>query len=287
MSDTPCKNCIFAAYDEDTQIGCHLGKLDVYRKRGAEILECYDQDREFYVIKDRQCPHFRNLKWLLGVRKVHGDDVDYKQKVKQENILSFHVIVLANRSMEKLASTLQSLLDTLGVHPVQVTVMLPAGSKLKPSEIRTKVQKQEPKFKLRIQQLVVKTRDRQAIHMAQKSCPKVNFYCVCHAGYSFDPLVFAKVNYFVIEDLYQFAMYEDADDKYGMKIIPLPVHEYWHFQGDHSKSIPENIRDFQCQNKNKKVIYGKKHLPSLSLESWLRSGEMEEKKTTSKASMKE
>ena len=43
MSETSCKECLFAKYEGITQVDCELGKIDMYRKHGTEVAEVYDE----------------------------------------------------------------------------------------------------------------------------------------------------------------------------------------------------------------------------------------------------
>ena len=52
---TPCKNCWFATYINNTQNNCEVGIID---KLKDKVVECYDNDKEFYFIKDKFCPYF-------------------------------------------------------------------------------------------------------------------------------------------------------------------------------------------------------------------------------------
>lgn len=73
---TPCKNCVFAQYEEKTQTGCHLNYLDIYRQHNIEILEAYDEYKEFYVVNDKKCIGYREPKWFAQF----GDEADTLQK---------------------------------------------------------------------------------------------------------------------------------------------------------------------------------------------------------------
>ena len=43
---TKCKSCIFGAFEDKKQVGCVLGKLDIYKEQGTRIT------REFSSISD-------------------------------------------------------------------------------------------------------------------------------------------------------------------------------------------------------------------------------------------
>lgn len=61
--ETPCKNCCFATYEGKTQTGCSLNRLEVLKANNVEILEAYDEDKEFFVVKGN-CNYGRPQKWL-------------------------------------------------------------------------------------------------------------------------------------------------------------------------------------------------------------------------------
>jgi hypothetical protein len=52
---TCCKNCVFAKYDNITQTGCWLNYIDVFKTKNIDILQAYDEDKEFYIINEKHC----------------------------------------------------------------------------------------------------------------------------------------------------------------------------------------------------------------------------------------
>ena len=63
--ETACKNCLFAVYDENTQVGCQLGRLKKWQDQ-FKVIDAYDDDKEFYVIKGI-CNTVREVTWNNGV----------------------------------------------------------------------------------------------------------------------------------------------------------------------------------------------------------------------------
>lgn len=61
---TPCKNCSFAIYEDKTQTNCALEYLAVYNRNNQEVLEVYDDEKEFFVINNKKCPGYRESKWF-------------------------------------------------------------------------------------------------------------------------------------------------------------------------------------------------------------------------------
>ena len=50
---TVCKNCLFAMYDGDTQIGCHFGRTEKVDDHDIfELIEAEDEDKDFRNISD-------------------------------------------------------------------------------------------------------------------------------------------------------------------------------------------------------------------------------------------
>lgn len=102
MFNTPCKNCIFAIYKEDTQTECDLNRLEHFRAKNIEIIEAYDEDKEFYVIKDRLCTSYRGNKWGEKFNKNN-----WVKQLKTELSIKYSSILIIEKSC-----TLNDILDT-------------------------------------------------------------------------------------------------------------------------------------------------------------------------------
>lgn len=91
---TPCKNCTFAKFEQNTQTGCELGYLDIYKNRSdLEILEVYDESKEFFVINKKKCIGYREDKWF----KQYGDqELSMEQKINlyfEKNKISYAMVI--------------------------------------------------------------------------------------------------------------------------------------------------------------------------------------------------
>lgn len=78
---TSCKECVCAIYEDATQTGCSFNRID---KFGTDVIEAYDDNKEFYVIK-RFCNFYRNPTWNNGEFDA--------EKIKHECACSFEVII--------------------------------------------------------------------------------------------------------------------------------------------------------------------------------------------------
>lgn len=238
--NTSCKTCCFAEYDNVTQIGCKRNILDKYKANGASILECYDGDAEFYVIKDRKCPFFRTTQWL----ELAGDNVD--KYLKYENQLRFHVLLIANDSIEDIKLSIDSI-KKQSLSPTHCTVIRQKFNKSQPSEIVELFN--EVDFSWRIQNEFTKLNLDNIIYNINRS-EELPFLTILESGSTLRPLYLQDISNFTTEELKQFALIED----YHRYTIPWPVYKYWYLYGDQTKSVPENIKECQKNTKDK-IVY--------------------------------
>lgn len=90
---TPCKNCVFAKFDDKTQVDCFLKYLDIYRNNGIEVLEAYDDQQEFFVINDKKCIGYREKKWFES-RGLGDASIDEKiTKYEQSNFPHYLAVI--------------------------------------------------------------------------------------------------------------------------------------------------------------------------------------------------
>lgn len=92
---TSCKDCVFAVYEENTQIGCSADRL-----KNLNVAECYDEEKEFYVTKDVSCLGFRKHSWLKDNESIE----QAKERAKKELAFSYTVITSSENIKEKLAA---------------------------------------------------------------------------------------------------------------------------------------------------------------------------------------
>lgn len=254
--NTSCKDCIFAEYKGETQTGCSRGILEKYRNLGINIVEAYDYDKEFYVIEDRLCPSYRTQEWA---ERFEPDEFDENVEImlEYESRVLFHVMVFMQDSLEDVEETLNSLVSQ-DQPPLQVTIIRPRKSIIKPTRVLDLFPDDIP-FKWRLENLWFHIPKSNAIHMIQKVV-KSNYYTTCNSGYKYDTGFFSSINKAVTKNLLQFAMIEGSgDDKDGI-VMPLGVHEYWHFHGNHELTIPQNVREYQCKNTEKQIVFTMKQI---------------------------
>ena len=100
---TSCAACCFAEYEDKTQVGCELGRIEKFREKGAKIIEAEDGEREFYVVH-RMCNCYREKDWAEYWKHK-------KKRVLKENAIRVNFIVPINEddTLEGLEKTLLSI----------------------------------------------------------------------------------------------------------------------------------------------------------------------------------
>lgn len=90
---TPCKKCVFAVYDNITQTDCSLGYINKYKVKGADILEAYDEEKEFYIVNSKKCVGYREDKWFEQFNLNNAPLKDKVEKYNSLNKLSYIAVV--------------------------------------------------------------------------------------------------------------------------------------------------------------------------------------------------
>ncbi len=94
MNGTSCKNCISAVYEDKTQTGCALERLEILEDNGVTVTPAYDEDKEFFVL-DKLCYYHRNEEWFTS----HvGDNI--QKAIEKENSLVYHAVLWENSEMD-------------------------------------------------------------------------------------------------------------------------------------------------------------------------------------------
>lgn len=96
---TPCKSCVFAEYDGKTQISCFADQIEKYKNIGIEILEAYDDTKEFFIINKKKCLFFRDQSWYD--KKELCDIKEATSLVKKENEMKYIAVIYLEPQTEQ------------------------------------------------------------------------------------------------------------------------------------------------------------------------------------------
>lgn len=240
--DTVCKDCCFATWDDITQTGCQHLILNKYKKLGVNVLDCYDEDREFNVIKDRICPFKRSQQWLKRCQDTSSNIHDI---LKFESRLQFHIVIFVdiNHTLNDILTTLHSL-ENQKLTPVYVSIIREFNNPIHPLEITKLLQGSI--FPWRMQNPVEPMTKYHALHIAIRSM-NLPYFVTLNAGSIIESDFLQIINDFVILELRQFAIILPDQHDFDGLVMPLSVYTFWYNCGDLTKSMLENILEWQQQ----------------------------------------
>lgn len=212
---TPCKNCVFAEYENNTQTGCSLSYIEKYRDKNVPILEAYDNEKEFYIVNGKKCLGYRENKWF---KQFGLEDADIKSKVEKyhsTNHLDYLLIIdLKNINFEQLDSLLQQISQS-DIQPKKVIIIrhLDNEKAFEYSLLEKLFNKYKVSYIWRIQTILdISLTNNQIIHNIITLNAKYRFI-VTVSDYNTDVVNMIKTtNKIVHEDLDQFEVLTNQDE---------------------------------------------------------------------------
>jgi len=174
---TACKNCIFAEYNDMTQVGCHLHYIEKYKQKGIQILEAYDEEKEFYIVNNKKCLGYRENSWLKK-RKLDnlclGEQIAY---FKLRNHLHYMAVVNLKTFDEKDLNDLATELKSLVIKPKKIVFIRhqQAGPEYGYDKIQALIDKSQLDCKWRIQTMLVDKSYMNILHEVATANKKYRF----------------------------------------------------------------------------------------------------------------
>lgn len=101
ISQTSCKECIFAIYEDNTQVACEANRIEKFKK---DIIEAYDNEKEFFVI-NRICNLYKTKDWNNGQKDL--------SKAKFESSITCDILINCDNIDDEMMKYIQSLLSTI------------------------------------------------------------------------------------------------------------------------------------------------------------------------------
>lgn len=221
MADTPCFNCCFAVKEGKTQTDCKLGLIEKYRADGVEIDYCYNQDDEFFVIKNRICKFARPDSWA----KEHAGQ-DLIKLVKEKASFSVDALIYSGRdSVEDIKSTFDTLIEQ--EHKPKQVVIISDNESLLPSSIIKSlgddisnpsfVYKEMP---YKISYMIGKKGRNLAVDQAATSV-STPWMMVCNAGDGLENKVFKQIDVALNERLERFVCVKSDGGSIILMLYPI------------------------------------------------------------------
>jgi len=203
MRTTACKNCLFAKYENNTQTNCSLNKLDLFKSKGHEVVEAYDEEKEFFIIPNKYCYWYRDNTWKHRNKKYD----EQVQQLTNELKISYNAIVFTNNSVKDLNKTLKSL-ASVAVHPFSalppkhISVVRPINCEILPHDLVSTLESYNIPW--RVQNVVDPKLTREDSIDLCIDIIHYQYYMVCDAGYFVDPFIMSDINYEIFYNLYSF-----------------------------------------------------------------------------------
>lgn len=106
---TSCRNCVFSIYENDTQIGCHIDYIEKFKSNGIEVLEAYDDNKEFFIINNKKCLGYRENSWFDENSTIEEKIKKYNDSNKLHYLLIINLKNMDNKSFEDICSQISKL----------------------------------------------------------------------------------------------------------------------------------------------------------------------------------
>ena len=208
---TICKNCLFAKYDKNTQIGCEFGKTQTVDDHPVyELIAAQDDDKEFYILNNHICPYQRTDTW------THADDEDIISKVKEEVYMPWAAILFyRHNGLDSIEERIKEL-KTQQVKPKVVSLVIDAQD-IHPDHFKSLYQMMEDNFEIWYLQRVIQQDlpDRFTGDLCFDKMKKHRFmfYSYFESTKAIDSNYYDKIHKFVIDDMNSYGIIKNEDDE--------------------------------------------------------------------------
>lgn len=154
---TVCKDCTFATYKDKTQVGCYIDMLMKYEASDKiEVLEAYDDDKEFYIVNGKKCPGYKEENYFKS-RDLQDLSLEEKASYVKSRIKLNYMAVIntANLPITKFRKILQTLKKT-SIKPNMICLVINEESKYSYNQYLESLNKSKIGCKWRMQTSLIK-----------------------------------------------------------------------------------------------------------------------------------
>jgi hypothetical protein len=210
---TPCKKCVFANYHNNTQIDCHLDYISFYKNTKIDILEAYDEEKEFYIINNKKCIGYRENSWF---EKRNLQDLSIEEKInkfKENNFLHYLMCVdLQNFTQEDL-SAFGDLFKNLSIKPRKIIFIRYQNHNIKFSYdlIQKTLDRAGFNGKWRIQTMLIDKNYKDILHETININKKYRFILSMNSYCNNLDAIISKGNNIVYENMDRFVAITNSD----------------------------------------------------------------------------
>jgi hypothetical protein len=138
LTRTSCKLCSFAVYEDKTQVGCAANRINIFKEKD-KVMEAYDDELEFYVVKDF-CNYYR----------ANSTKEITIESIKKEVSPTFTLLINSSNITLEQYNALNKLLDSITYYKDKIEIYFYYNN-LQPKDCRSMtlglVAKYQPIFK--------------------------------------------------------------------------------------------------------------------------------------------
>lgn len=211
---TICKNCLFAVYDGETQIGCHFNRTDTVDKHPSyDLIEAEDEEKQFYILNNHICPYQRTPSWQ------YAEDNDIVQRVQEEVYMPWAAILFyRHNGIDSVEDRIKEL-KSQRIPPKVVTLVIDPQD-IDPQDFRSLHQMMDDNFNIWYLQRVLQEDfpDRFTADICYDKMKKHRFmfYTYFESTQPIDLDYYSKLHKFVIDDMHFYGMIKNNDDKHDI-----------------------------------------------------------------------
>ena len=205
---TVCKNCLFAIYDEKTQIGCAFHRTDKAENHPIyELVEAEDDDKQFYIVNNHICPYQRTDTW------IHAHDNDIIARVNEEVYMPWAVILFyKDNDITELMERVDELKQQR-VKPNIVTLVI-SSNNISPENLRKVLNDINDNFDIWYVQKLLDTElpERLTIDICfdKMKKNKFMFYSCFQSDQKIDIDYYNKIHKYVIDDMHIYGVIKET-----------------------------------------------------------------------------
>ena len=239
---TSCKNCVWAEYQGDTQTDCDLGRITKFKN----VLECYDEEKEFFVINNAYCLFYRNKESVEGMNLEEL----YKNTRKQMEIM--YQLIIYFEDSDDVDSVCRSIVSAVNqkIIPQIVTIINRSPKQGVGKDIAEFFKKYDKDINIwRVQNLINKSLTREDcidIVLDGTMYKNFSFYSVINAGFELPEVFSTELDSAINDDIVTFGMLLPNEDGNGM-VVPKYTHKV-HNGNSHGIYLESKIREVSCNS---------------------------------------
>ena len=238
---TSCKDCVFAKYDNNTQVDCDAGMLQRYGSKNFKVIEVEDNEKEFYVIDEKICMLKRESTWANYDKKKTCSEL--AQQARKECKIKYQVLITNNHNdLPSLEKTILSLSNQT-IKPSHITIIHPDAIPINRLDLCTILQATGIPWNVKN----VLTTDTNPIYWMTILLQKCSFpfIGIFNAGIDVPLNTFEDIDNYINDDLQYFLALTPNDSEQGF-VIPYTVYSHFN-EKDRTRTFLEFLNDNLCQ----------------------------------------